>query len=53
MSLTNIQSLLRELDMRGALEQFNAYVNNPQELEATSIWKIRSKISSDPVVPQY
>lgn len=37
MSLTNIQSLLRELDMRGALEQFNAYVNNPQELEATSI----------------
>lgn len=37
MSLTHVQNLLLELDLRGALEQFNIYVNNPKELEATSV----------------
>ena len=35
MSLTLVQSLLAELELKGALEQFNVYVNNPNELDNT------------------
>lgn len=37
MSLTLVQSLLAELELKGALEQFNVYVNNPNELDLSLI----------------
>lgn len=35
MSLTQVQSLLATLELKGALEQFNRYVDNPSEFEKT------------------
>lgn len=36
MSFTQVQSLLSSLELKGALAQFNMYVDNPSEFEKTS-----------------